>query len=40
LPSGLARVIGKPMPFSLANSGAKFYQVDKLRTYDDTTKEF
>ena len=28
LPSGLARILGKPALFSLANSWAKFYQVD------------
>ena len=31
LPSGLGKVIGKPMLFSMANSWAKFYQVDTLR---------
>jgi gamma-glutamylputrescine oxidase len=40
LPSGLARVIGKPMLFSLANSWAKFYQVDALRSRTDEEKEF
>ena len=40
LPSSLGKVIGKPMLFSLANSWAKFYQVDKLRTHSETEKEF
>jgi gamma-glutamylputrescine oxidase len=31
LPSGLARIIGKPALFSLTNSWAKFYQVDAHR---------
>jgi gamma-glutamylputrescine oxidase len=31
LPSGLATIIGKPALFSLSNSWAKFYQVDKHR---------
>ena len=31
LPSGLARIVGKPALFSLANSWAKFYQVDTHR---------
>jgi len=31
LPSSLGKVIGKPMLFSMANSWAKFYQVDTLR---------
>ena len=31
LPSGLGKVIGKPLLFSLTNSWAKFFQVDKLR---------
>jgi gamma-glutamylputrescine oxidase len=31
LPVGLAKVIGKPAVFSLANSWAKFYQVDTHR---------
>jgi hypothetical protein len=31
LPGGLARIIGKPALFSLANSWAKFYQVDTHR---------
>jgi len=29
--SGLARIIGKPAFFSLANGWAKFYQVDTRR---------
>jgi gamma-glutamylputrescine oxidase len=40
LPSGLGKVIGKPMLFSLANSWAKFFQVDKLRDHSDSKKEF
>ncbi|MEO8486556.1 MAG: FAD-binding oxidoreductase [Betaproteobacteria bacterium] len=40
LPSGLARVIGKPLLFSLTNSWAKFYQVDTLRRSDNAKKEF
>jgi gamma-glutamylputrescine oxidase len=39
-PSGLGNVIGKPLLFSLANSWAKFYQVDKLRKADVANKEF
>jgi gamma-glutamylputrescine oxidase len=31
LPAGLARLIGKPMLFSLTNGWAKFYQVDSHR---------
>ena len=31
LPSSLGKVIGKPLLFSLTNSWAKFFQVDKLR---------
>jgi len=33
-------VIGKPMLFSLANSWAKFYQVDALRSHEEAEKEF
>ena len=40
LPSGLGNVIGKPLLFSLANSWAKFYQVDALRNREGTEKEF
>jgi len=40
LPSGLGKVIGKPALFSLANSWAKFYQVDTLRSHEETEKEF
>jgi gamma-glutamylputrescine oxidase len=40
LPSGLGKVIGKPLLFSLANSWAKFYQVDKLREHSEAQKEF
>jgi gamma-glutamylputrescine oxidase len=38
LPSGLGKVIGKPLLFSIANSWAKFYQVDTLRP--QAQKEF
>ena len=40
LPSGLGKVIGKPMLFSLANTWAKFCQVDKLRSHEEAKKEF
>src|SRR5262245_15909341 len=40
LPSGLASLIGKPLLFSLANSWAKFYQVDTLRGRVGQEKEF
>ena len=40
LPSGLGKVIGKPLLFSLANSWAKFYQVDTLRAPGEAQKEF
>jgi len=40
LPAGLSKVVGKPMFFALANSWAKFYQVDKLRTHEGAQKEF
>ncbi len=40
LPAGLGKVVGKPMFFALANSWAKFYQVDKLRKHEGTQKEF
>ena len=40
LPSALGKVVGKPMFFALANSWAKFYQVDKLRTRESAQKEF
>ncbi len=40
LPSGLGKVIGKPMLFSLTNSWAKFFQVDKIRSADGPEKEF
>jgi gamma-glutamylputrescine oxidase len=39
LPSGLGKIVGKSMLFALANSWAKYYQVDKLRIAD-TEKEF
>jgi gamma-glutamylputrescine oxidase len=40
LPSALGRVVGKPMLFSLTNSWAKFFQVDKLRSHEGREKEF
>jgi gamma-glutamylputrescine oxidase len=40
LPAGLGRLLGKPMLFSLSNSWAKFYQVDKLRSHGGAEKEF
>lgn len=40
LPSSLGKVIGKPMLFSLTNSWAKFFQVDKLRSAGELEKEF
>jgi len=40
LPSGLGKVIGKPLLYSLSNTWAKFYQVDTLRNLDQTEKEF
>ena len=40
LPSGLGKVIGKPLLYSLSNTWAKFYQVDTLRSLDQTEKEF
>jgi gamma-glutamylputrescine oxidase len=40
LPSSLGNVIGKPILFSLNNSWAKFYQVDKLREARALEKEF
>jgi gamma-glutamylputrescine oxidase len=40
LPSSLGNVIGKPMLFSLTNSWAKFFQVDKLREASALEKEF
>jgi len=40
LPSSLGNIIGKPMLFSLANSWAKFFQVDKLRAHSESEKEF
>ena len=40
LPSGLGNIIGKSLLFSLANSWAKFYQVDTLRAHAQGQKEF
>jgi len=39
LPTSLGKIIGKPVLFSLANSWAKFFQVDTLRTQEGE-KEF
>jgi hypothetical protein len=39
LPSGLGRIIGKPLLFSMANSWAKFFQVDKLRILTEAEKK-
>lgn len=38
LPSSLGKVIGKPMLLSLANSWAKFYQVDTLRGHEEAER--
>lgn len=35
LPSGLVKIIGKPLMFSLSNGWAKFYQADHRRKRDD-----
>ncbi|HRI20804.1 MAG TPA: FAD-binding oxidoreductase, partial [Panacibacter sp.] len=40
LPGSLGRVIGKPMLFSINNSWAKFYQVDKKQKQDHAENEF
>jgi len=40
LPTGLGKVIGKPMLYSLSNTWAKFYQVDTLRRFEETEREF
>ena len=40
LSSGLARLIGKPMLFSLTNGWAKFYQVDSHRKTEEMKEEF
>jgi gamma-glutamylputrescine oxidase len=40
LPSGLGKIVGKPMLFSMANSYAKYFQVDELRSHEKTEKEF
>ncbi len=40
LPSSLGKIIGKPVLFSMTNSWAKFYQVDKLREAGQVEKEF
>ena len=39
-PSGLVKVIGKPLVFSLSNGWAKFYQVDHHRKHDEMKGEF
>ena len=40
LPSSFGKIFGKPLMFSISNSWAKFFQVDKLRTASMTEKEF
>jgi hypothetical protein len=40
LPSGLARLIRKPVLFSLTNGWAKFYQVDSHRKAGEMQGEF
>jgi len=40
LPSSLGKFIGKPLLFSMTNSWAKFFQVDKLREAGQLEKEF
>ena len=39
-PIGLAKLIGKPMLFSISNGWAKFYQVDKHRKPEEMAGEF
>jgi gamma-glutamylputrescine oxidase len=40
LPSGLGRIIGKPLLYSLTNGWAKYYQVDTHRRPVEMTDEF
>ncbi len=40
LPSGLAKIIGKSLVFSLTNAWAKFYQVDSHRKTEEMRGEF
>ena len=40
LPSGLGRIIGKPLLFSLSNGWAKYYQVDTHRRPPAMVDEF
>jgi hypothetical protein len=40
LPAGLARLISKPILFSLTNASAKFYQVDSHRRTAEMKGEF
>lgn len=40
LPSGLGKIVGKPMLFSLSNGWAKFYQVDTKRKPAEMKDEF
>src|SRR6476646_5128244 len=40
LPSGLVKIIGKPLMFSLSNGWAKFYQVDHHRKHEEKKGEF
>ena len=39
-PSGLVKILGKPLVFSLSNGWAKFYQVDHRRKHDEMKDEF
>jgi gamma-glutamylputrescine oxidase len=40
LKSGLGKLIGKPLLFSLSNSWAKYYQVDTKRQIEEMKGEF
>jgi gamma-glutamylputrescine oxidase len=40
LPSGLGKVIGKPLLFSISNGWAKFFQVDRHRKPEEMKNEF
>jgi gamma-glutamylputrescine oxidase len=40
LPSALAKVIGKPLLFSISNGWAKFFQVDRHRKPEEKLGEF
>jgi gamma-glutamylputrescine oxidase len=39
-PSGLVKIVGKPLIFSLSNAWAKFYQVDQRRLHREMKGEF